>query len=57
VVAAVVFMGVAVLLEVVGLEEEATAAPMLTELLEVLIQAVVAGVLEVLPQEALVVLV
>jgi hypothetical protein len=50
--AGVVFMEVAVLLEVVGLEEEVTAALMLMELLELLTQAVAVAVLVVVAQEA-----
>ena len=50
--AGVVFMEVAVLLEVVGLEEEVTAALMPMELLELLTQAVAVAVLVVVAQEA-----
>ena len=50
--AGVVFMEVAVLLEVVGLEEEVTAALMLMELLELLTQAVAVAVLVVVAPEA-----
>ena len=50
--AGVVFLEVAVLLEVVGLEEEVTAALMLMELLELLTQAVAVAVLVVVAPEA-----